>query len=97
MLIFHAWVIYFFHSAACTTEQAALGPSLQVLAPQQSTSRRPLGVPQARITHPSPTLLGDQVHPPACSQQHRLHVTRQWGRSAGPKLLAPNPQSVTPQ
>lgn len=41
MLIFHAWVIYFFHSAACTTEQAALGPSLQVLARRQSTSADP--------------------------------------------------------
>lgn len=48
------------------------------------------------ISHPSPTLLRDHLRPPACSQQHCPHVMRQWGRGAGPKLLAPNPHPETP-
>lgn len=49
------------------------------------------------ISHPSPTLPRDRLCPPACSQQHRPHVTRQWGRQAGPELLAPNPHPAAPR
>lgn len=45
MLIFHGWVIYFFYSAACTTEQATLCASLQALTRWQHAPADPWASP----------------------------------------------------
>lgn len=58
MLLFHGWVIYFFHSVACTAEQAALRAALRALAPRP---RAPLGIP--RFT-PGSGHLPPITHPP---------------------------------
>lgn len=61
MLLFHGWVTYSFGSAACTTEQAGLCASMQAL-PQ--TLGHPLAPSWAQdLSHPSPTLLRDHLHP----------------------------------
>ena len=77
MLIFHGWVIYFFHSAACTTEQAVLCASLQALSRWQRAPADPWASPSPMlgrghlpsITHPaegppaSPSMLPTALSP----------------------------------
>lgn len=67
MLIFHGWVIYFFYSAACTTEQAALCASPQALAGWQRAPADPWA---------SPSPIPDRGHlPPIAHPAERSPVS----------------------